>query len=434
MPNKRQSLALHWKIIIGLIVGIVVGVLALELEADRFINNWVTPVGTIFIRTLKLIAVPLIIASLVKGITGISDVGNLSKLGGKTVGLYIFTTIISVSIGLLLVNVIQPGINIPDGFTETIMQRYSEDVKAKQASPDAAAERAPLQIFVDMVPENIFEAAGNNRNMLQVIFFTIFLSIAMMMIPKEKSEPLRLFFDGLNDVVLKMVDIIMKFAPYGVMALLAGVVVANGDILAELFWAILKFVSTVALGLFIMIALVYPTMVKILGKVPLAHFFKSIAPAQLLAFSTSSSAATLPVTMERVEEELGVSKDVSSFVLPLGATINMDGTSLYLGVSTIFIAQALGMSLSFADNLTIILTCTLASIGTAAVPSASIVMLFIVLEQLSIPAAGIALIFPTDRILDMLRTSVNVTGDATIATVVARTEGKISPVKYMSND
>ena len=434
MQDKGQGLALHWKIIIGMIVGVVVGIIALKIDGDRFVQNWVSPFGTIFIRMLKLIAVPLIIASLVKGITGISDVGSLSKLGGKTVGLYIFTTIISVSIGLILVNVIQPGINIPDGFTENIMQRYSEDVANKQTGAEAAAKRGPLQLFVDMVPENIFAAAGNNRNMLQVIFFTIFMAIAMMMIPTEKSEPLRLFFDGLNDVVLKMVDIIMQFAPYGVMALLAGVVVTNGDILVELFWAILKFVTTVTLGLFLMVAMVYPTLVRVLGKVPLAHFFRSIAPAQLLAFSTSSSAATLPVTMERVEEELGVSKEVSSFVLPLGATINMDGTSLYLGVSTIFIAQALGMPLTFSDNLAIVLTATLASIGTAAVPSASIVMLFIVLEQLSIPAAGIALIFPTDRILDMLRTTVNVTGDATVATVIARSEGKINPIKYLSND
>ncbi|MGY8989263.1 MAG: dicarboxylate/amino acid:cation symporter, partial [Flavobacteriales bacterium] len=285
----------------------------------------------------------------------------------------------------------------------------------------------PLQFLVDIVPTNIFDAASNNRNMLQVIFFAILFGIALVMLPNEKTSYVKGFFDGINDIILQIVDIIMMAAPYGVFALLGGLVVDFGAS-AELFIALAKYSVTVIVGLLLMILVVYPLILKIFTKMKYKDFFKGIMPAQMLAFSTSSSAATLPVTMERCEDHLGVSEEVSSFVLPLGATINMDGTSLYQAVAAVFIAQAYGMDLDMSQQLTIVLTATLASIGAAAVPGAGMVMLVIVLGSIGVPTEGLALIFGVDRLLDMMRTVVNVTGDATVATVVASTEGQLREV------
>ncbi|MDP3353843.1 MAG: dicarboxylate/amino acid:cation symporter, partial [Flavobacteriaceae bacterium] len=279
-----------------------------------------------------------------------------------------------------------------------------------------------LQALEDLVPSNIFAAASDNGNMLQVIFFAIIFGVGLILIPIEKSTPVKEFFDGFNEVILKLIDLIMLTAPYGVFALLAALVVEAPS--ADLFIALLWYAFSVVLGLILMISL-YLLIVWIFTKKSPKFFLNGIMPAQLLAFSTSSSAATLPVTMERVEEHLGVDSEVTSFVLPIGATINMDGTSLYQAVAAVFIAQAFGMDLSLTAQLGIIVTATLASIGSAAVPGAGMVMLVIVLAQAGIPEAGLALIFAIDRPLDMCRTTVNVTGDACVSMIIAKSVGKL---------
>ena len=422
----RKKIALHWKIIIGMVLGVLYGLLASRLAWVEFTSDWIKPLGTIFVNLLKLIAVPLVFASLIKGVASLSDISKLSRIGGKTIAIYLISTVIAVSIGLALVNVVKPG----DGFDKDSVsktEQIEEGANKKIAAAEEVKDEGPLQFLIDIVPTNIFDSASNNRNMLQVIFFAILFGIAMVMLPNEKTSHVKGFFDGINDIILQIVDMIMISAPYGVFALLAGLVVDFGAS-AELFIALAKYSATVIVGLLFMIFAVYPFILSVFTKVKYLDFFKGISPAQMLAFSTSSSAATLPVTMERCEEHIGVSEEVSSFVLPLGATINMDGTSLYQAVAAVFIAQAFSIDLDMGQQLTIVLTATLASIGAAAVPGAGMVMLVIVLGAIGVPTEGLALIFGVDRLLDMLRTVVNVTGDATVATVVASSEGQLKEV------
>ena len=423
-----RKLALHWKIIIGMVLGIFYGLIASNIGWVDFTNDWIKPWGIIFVNLLKLIAVPLVFASLVKGVASLSDISRLSRIGGKTIAFYLSSTVIAVTIGLLIVNLASPGANF-DRDTIELSTGSQEGASAKITAAQGVKERGPLQFVVELIPTNIFESASNNSNMLQIIFFAILFGIAMVMLPKDKTVYVKGFFDGINDIILQIVDLIMMTAPYGVFALLAGLIVDFGAS-ASLFIALAKYSLTVIVGLLIMIFLVYPLILRIFTKMKYKDFFRGIMPAQMLAFSTSSSAATLPVTMERCEQHLGVSEEVSSFVLPLGATINMDGTSLYQAVAAVFIAQVFGIDLDLSQQLTIVLTATLASIGAAAVPGAGMVMLVIVLGAINIPVEGLALIFGVDRILDMIRTVVNVTGDATVATVVASTEGELRDVTY----
>lgn len=424
-----KNLALHWKILIGMIVGILFGLGMTTIDGGvKFVSDWINPFGKIFVKLLKLIAVPLIIASLVKGISDLKDISKFKNIGLRTIGIYIGTTVIAITIGLLLVNIIQPGNGISDETIDRLTNTYatSGGVQSKIAEASKQQSTGPLQFLVDMVPDNAIKAMSENKSMLQVIFFTIFLGISMLLIGDRKAKPLKDFFDSLNEVVLKMVDLIMLFAPYAVFALLANVVVSSND--PDLLLALLKYALTVVSGLLLLIV-IYMTFITVFTKKNPFWFLKQLSPAQLLAFSTSSSAATLPVTMERVEEHIGVDKEVSSFVLPVGATINMDGTSLYQAVAAVFISQALGFDLSFSDQLMIIITALLASIGSAAVPGAGMVMLVIVLESVNFPAdklaIGLALIFAVDRPLDMCRTVINVTGDATVSTLVAKSVGKL---------
>lgn len=418
-----KKLALHWQILLGMVLGVLVGLIMTQFdEGSEIVGDWIKPFGTIFINSLKLIAVPLILASLIKGVSDLKDISKLSKMGGRTIGLYLMTTVIAVSIGLLLVNVIKPGNSITPETRQELVQNYSGDADKYKQEAFKQKESGPLQALVDIVPENIFGAAGENKNMLQVIFFAIFFGVGLILIPEKKSKPVKKFFDGFNEVILKMIDLIMLAAPYGVFALLAALVVESPSI--DLFKALIWYAFTVILGLTLMIVF-YNSLVWVIAKKNPSTFIKGISPAQLLAFSTSSSAATLPVTMERVTEHLGVDEEVSSFVLPIGATINMDGTSLYQAVAAVFIAQAFGMDLSFGVQLGIIATATLASIGSAAVPGAGMVMLVIVLAQAGIPEAGLALIFAIDRPLDMCRTMVNVTGDASVSMIVAKSLDKL---------
>jgi len=413
-----KNLALHWKILIGMALGVVFGLVLSFIDGgDAFVADFIKPFGTIFINLLKLIAVPLILASLIKGVSDLQDISKLSKMGGRTIITYLCTTLIAVTIGLLLVNAIQPGKSISVETRKELVEAYASDADAKREAAAKQREAGPLQALVDVVPSNIVGSMSNNRNMLQVIFFALFFGIGMILLPQEKARPVKDFFDSFNAIILKLIDMIMMAAPYGVFALLAALVVEAPSL--ELFQALGLYAITLLIGLALMIG-VYALIVRLITKKKISFFFNGIAPAQLLAFSTSSSAATLPVTMECVEENLGVDKEVASFVLPIGATVNMDGTSVYQGVAAVFIAQAFGLELSLAAQLGIVFTATLASIGTAAVPSAGIVMLVIVLAQAGIPEAGLALIFAIDRPLDMCRTIVNVTGDAAVSMLVAQ--------------
>lgn len=420
---------MHWQILIGMVLGIVFGFAMTYPDWGRqFVQDWVNPFGTIFVKLLKLIAIPLILASLIKGISDLKDISQFKNIGVRTILIYITTTVIAITIGLVLVNVLKPGEGISEQTVAQLTETYASnaEVTSKLAEASRQTESGPLQFLEDMVPDNAFGALSDNSLMLQVIFFTIFLGISMLLIGEKASKPLKDFFDALNDVVLKMVDLIMLTAPVAVFALLANVVVTSGD--PNLLLALLKYSGVVVLGLVLMIVF-YSLVVGTFTRYNPWTFLSRISPAQLLAFSTSSSAATLPVTMERVEEHIGVDKDISSFVLPVGATINMDGTSLYQGVAAVFISQALGFELTFADQLTIVLTALLASIGSAAVPGAGMVMLVIVLEAIGFPpdklAIGLALIFAVDRPLDMCRTVVNITGDATVSMMVAKSLGRV---------
>ncbi|MDA9247008.1 dicarboxylate/amino acid:cation symporter [Flavobacteriaceae bacterium] len=427
-----KKLALHWKILLGMLVGVLFALLLTNFDwGASFIGDWIKPFGTIFISSLKLIAIPLILAALIKGISDLKDISSLSKMGMRTISIYVVTTVIAVSIGLTVVSLIQPGKTINEDTRNELVEAYGGDADSKLQAAAAQKDAGPLQALIDLVPSNIVSAASSNRNMLQVIFFAVFFGISLILIPQEKAKTVKDFFDGLNEVILKMVDLIMLAAPYGVFALMAALVVEAPS--ADLFAALGMYAISVVFGLLVMVVF-YIVLVKVFTKKSPRFFLNGIAPAQLLAFSTSSSAATLPVTMERVTEHLGVEEEVSSFVLPIGATINMDGTSLYQAVAAVFIAQAFGMDLSFGTQLGIIATATLASIGSAAVPGAGMVMLVGVLGYAGIPEAGLALIFAVDRPLDMCRTVINVTGDATVSMLVAKSQGKLGEPKIKNWD
>jgi proton glutamate symport protein len=422
-----KKLALHWKIMIGMAAGIVIGsILSMMPGGTEFVREWIKPWGTMFINSLKLIAIPLILVSLIKGVSDMSDISQLSSMGTRTLGMYLLTTLLAVTLGLTIVNIINPGYLVKESTRNELMETFGGAASGKVEAAAETKEVGRLQPLVDIIPDNIFNAASSNGNMLQVIFFAILLGIGLILIDKDRALPVKQFFDGLNDVIMKIVDLIMLMAPYGVLALMATLIAESPSL--DIFIALGAYALSILIGLAILGGLVYPLIVKYYVKIPFKQFFKAISPAQLLAFSTSSSAATLPVTMERVEEHLGVRKDVASFVCPVGATINMDGTSLYQAVAAVFISQAFGDDVTLGEQITIVLTATLASIGSAAVPGAGLLMLVIVLESIGVNPAGIALIFAIDRPLDMCRTIVNVTSDATVALVVAKSLHKIDPV------
>lgn len=469
-----KKLPLHVKIIIGLVLGILYAFISSAMGWNEFTINWIDPFGTIFIRLLKFIAVPLVLFSIIGGISGLSDISRLGKMGAKTLAIYMVTTVSAVGIGLLLVNLVKPGTHLDDSQRiknrisyelwvdetagvkpkdgkdflgdpqyEQIVQEVTnnpeyqasqsggQDVEKMRENAEKTQDSSPLQFLVDMVPQNIIEAISDNSLMLQVIFFAIFFGITLAVLPPETSKPVIDFVNSINEVFLKMVEMIMQVAPFFVFALLAGVIAKMANTPAEvfeIFKGLGSYSLTVFVGLMFMIFVFYPVIATLfIKKIDYKKFFRNVSPAQFLAFSTSSSAATLPVTMECVEENMGVSKNVSSFVLPIGATVNMDGTSLYQAVAVVFMAQLHMIDLTLGQQLTIVFTATLASIGSAAVPSAGLVMMIIVLQSVGLNPAWIAIIFPVDRILDMFRTVVNVTGDATVATLIASSEGELAP-------
>jgi len=427
MWKMLKKLPLWAKIFIGMGLGILWGLVSVWAEWEIFTTDWVKPWGTIFLKLLKLIAVPLIFVSLVKGISSLTDITKLSRIGYKTIVIYILTTVFATTVGLAMVNIFKPGDVFPDNKQDQYREQFSGQLELRQESARELEKQSPLFFFEDMIPENFFKAAGDNSKMLQIIFFAILFSIALVLVPGEKTQVVKDFFDGLNDVILKIVDLIMRFAPIGVFALMAALVVDfSGD--ADIFTALGMYMITVTIGLFLLILGLYPLLMRIFAGIRIPAFMKAILPAQLVALTTSSSAATLPVTMKQVTNELGVSKSIANFVLPVGVTINMDGTSCYQAIAAVFIAQVFGIDLTLIQQLTIVLTATLASIGSPGIPSGSIVMLIIVLNSVGLPVEGLALILGVDRPLDMLRTVVNITGDSTVSSMVARSEGELSKI------
>ena len=398
-------------------LGLGFGFLALALHWESFVHDWVAPWGTIFMRLLKLIAVPLVLVSLIMGVVNLKDIRNLSRIGLKTIVIYICTTIIAVSIGLGMVSLIKPGKTFPKDRQTEFVERYQQTVTEREVQMQQVKDESPLQFFVDMVPENVLQALCDNSKMLQIIFFALLFGVALVVVGPSKVSSVARFFQQLNLVLLKIIDFIMAFAPIGVFALMAALIVDYaGD--AGIFSALGLYALTVVLALAVIIVFIYPFIMRVFGKRTVKQFFKAAAPVQMLAFTTSSSAATLPLTLERTQKHLGVSEEVSSFVLPVGVTINMDGTSCYQAVAAVFLAQVLGLDLTFGQMLLILATATISSIGTPGIPGGSIVMLMIVLDSVGIPIEGLALILGIDRPLDMLRTMVNVTGDMTVSCVV----------------
>ena len=421
-------MALHSKIILGLLIGLVFGIISVFIGLNDFVSDWIMPFGTIFVKMLKLVAVPLILVSLISGISNLRDTSKLSRIGGKTFGIYVLTTISAIIIALFLANTLQPGEYFPDEKTAELKEKYASDANMNITSAENVKDSGPLQMIIDVVPDNFFYSASNNRNMLQIIFFSILFGVGLVLSSPKKSAPVKKAFDGLNEIIIKIVEIIMEYAPIGVFALLAGLIVdLAGDDPNNLITTLkplLYYAITVLIGLAFMIFIFYPIIIYSFTGISFFNFLKAIFPAQMLAFSTSSSAATLPLTMKRVEKNLNVSEEVTSFVCPLGATINMDGTSIHQAISAVFIAQAFGQDLTLTDQIVIVITATLSSIGAAAVPGAGLIMLVIVLGAIGIDPQGLALIIAIDRPLDMCRTMVNVTGDATVASLVASSEGE----------
>lgn len=424
---------LWFRILLGLVLGIAYGVVAAALGWSDFTANFVSPFGTIFFNGLQVIAVPLVVASLVLGVASLSDMRKVSRIGGKTIGIYLATTAVSVTIGLLYVNVFRPGDQVPESLQRELAAQYEDAASDREGQAAAMEEeRGPLSMLEDIVPANAVSSAGSNRNMLQIVFLSLLFGIALLRIPSDRAGPLLGFFRGLEAVVIEVVHIVMLMAPLGVFALISTAItgMAGDDPgqVTELLSALGFYCLVVIAGLATQMLIVYPLILRLFTPMRLGRFFPAAVQVQLVAFSTSSSGATLPVTMDRAQTDLGVSDEVSSFVLPLGATVNMDGTALYQAVAAVFIAQALGLGVGLEGQLTIVITAVLVSIGTAAVPGAGIIMLVIILQAIGVPAAGVALILGVDRILDMIRTATNVTGDLTVATVVAASEDQLREV------
>jgi len=400
-----------------MIMGIIIGLIAILLNGGQLVQDWIRPWGQIFIRLLQLIAVPLVFISLIKGVTGLKDISQFSRMGGKTILLYLATTAVAVVLGLSMGSIVKPGMLVDREQVVGMQESYLAVVADKALTAEETQKQGPLAFLNDIVPDNIVEAASNNSRMLQVIFFAIFFGIATLVIPKEKSKPVIAVIDGLNEIILKMVDYIIKIAPVGVAALMSGLVIDfEGDI--SMFSALGVYALTVIASMFILILVFYPALIHFFTKLKIKNFLRAMYPVQLFAFTTSSSAATLPVTLETVEKELNVSKETASFVLPVGTTINMDGTSCYQAIAILFIAQVLGIDLTLSQMFTVLVMTILSSIGTPAIPGGSYVILTMVLTSVGIPAEGLALIIGIDRPLDMLRTAVNVTGDAAVAAIV----------------
>jgi proton glutamate symport protein len=424
-----RKLELHWQILISIVLAIVVGYVINQTTTDTFTpgifnTSAVTIlafVGKIFLNALKMIIIPLIMSSIIIGVASIGASGNLGKLGGKTLLFYAVTTIAAVLVGLLVINTVKPG--IVDGNPAGDLLSLTEPVKNLATIDDSSLEIV-FGIFERMVPPNLVDAAVSN-NMLGMIFFAILFGYFMTKLDNEFAEPLYRFWNGIFHVMMRMTEWIMAFAPIGVFGLIANVVAESGFGAAR---PLAVFALSVLGALAIHALITLPLFLRFVGGVSPWRTFQGVSPAMLTAFSTASSSGTLPVTMDTVENNLGVSNKVSSFVLPLGATVNMNGTALYECAAAIFIAQAYGLDLTFGVQFTIVMTALLTSIGVAGVPSASLVAIAIILAAVGLPAEAIGVLLVFDRVLDMARTSINIWGDASCATIVARLEGEETKV------
>ncbi len=413
----KFAIPLYAKILIGMLAGVLIGIAALTFQQTGFVNNWVRPWGQVFIRLLQLIAVPLVFVSLVKGVIGLSDIGKFSRIGIRTIILYLLTTAFAVTVGMSLGLVVRPGQFVDRQTVVSMQENYKSVVEQKKAEADTMKNSGPLSFLEEVVPDNFVAATSDNRKMLQVIFFAVLFGIAALCIERTKIAPVEQLFDSLYHILLKVIDFVILFAPYGVTALMAGLVIDfSGNL--SMFGALAVYAITVVSGLLFLISVFYPTLIYLFTKMKPNFFIKTMYPVQLFAFTTSSSAATLPLNLETTENKLGVSNEVTSFVLPVGATINMDGTSCYQAIAVLFIAQVIGIDLTLMQLFTILLMSIISSIGTPSIPGGSYVILTMVLASVGIPPEGLALILGIDRPLDMLRTAVNVTGDATVAAIV----------------
>jgi Na+/H+-dicarboxylate symporter len=407
------QLNLPTRILLGLILGALAGVIwGPQIQVIK-------PIGTAFIRLIKMIVIPLIFASLIVGAASLGDIKKVGRIGIKTMSYFLISTCVAITLGLTLANLIQPGKSLPVEIREDLLSDYESSASEQVGG---ALTQSYQEILLDIIPENPIQSMTRG-NMLQVIFFALFMGIVMSMLPEDRMRPVRSFFEGINDIMAKIVHVIIQIAPFGVFALIASVVGSFG---VHVLMALLNYAMVVILGQLILF-LLYPLVVSLTTSVSYGQFLSSMRPAQLIAFSSSSSSATLPVTIQSVEEGIGVKRQIASFVLPLGATINMDGTALFQGVSAVFIAQVYNMDLSLSAQLSVVLTAVLASIGTAGAPGVGVLMLVIVLKQIGIPLEGIALILGVERILDMFRTTVNVTSDAAATVLIAKSEGQLQP-------
>lgn len=407
----------YLKILLGMLLGVVIGIAATQFAFVGFIHDWISPFGEIFIRLLKLIAIPLVLLSLIKGIGSLQDVTKLATIGVRTIMLYVISTVISISLGVALVSIIRPGDMVSLEASKNLYGSFSHDLDSTRSAVDHLQDLSPLQPLIDIVPENAIQALANNASMLQVILLAALIGVAAILVG-AKSRPFLEVVDSLDSIITKCIDIIMEFAPFGVTALIATMVCESaGDV--SLLGALGLYVVTVVMGLLLLMFGFYPLVIKFMTKMSARDFIRALFPVQLMGFTTSSSAATLATTMKMTDEVLHLPKNITSFTLPLGVTINMDGTSIYQAIAVIFIAQVMNIDLTMSQILIVIATTTLSSIGTPGVPGGSIVVSMMVLSSIGVPPEGLALIMGVDRPLDMLRTSVNVTGDVTVSALIS---------------
>jgi len=413
---KQVKMQLYTRILLGMLCGVLAGLAAHHWGGSTWVLTYVKPFGTLFIRLISMIVVPLVFASLVVGTASLDDVRQLGRIGAKTLAFYMCTTVIAISGGLVLAHLLQPGRGLAPETKARLLQQSQEKIDTHKTTLEG--KPSLIDVLLDIVPRNPIRAFIDG-NMLQVIFFALVFGICLALIPESEGRGVRDFFGGINAVMIQIVHGVMRVAPYGVFALMSAVI---ADLGAGILWVLLKYALAVIVGLLLHMALVYSLAVGLMSRLKVRTFFQGIRPAQLIAFSSGSSSATLPVTIECAHKNLGVPMKIGSFVLPLGATINMDGTALFQGVSALFISQVYGLDLSFMQQITVVVTATLASIGTAGTPGAGMVTLAIVLRSIGIPMEGIGLIMGVERLLDMCRTAVNITGDACCAVVVAAQE------------
>lgn len=416
-----MKLPLYVKILIGMVLGLILSILATTFKFEGFVLDWIKPLGVVFMRLLKFIAIPLVFISLIKGVINLSNIKSLSSIGLRTIIIYMCTTVVAILLGFVLVQTLAPGKLIGADTANELRSGYSD---GEQIILNAdRGDVGPLQTVIDIFPENMTQAFSSNNNMLQVIFIALLFGVALLLIGEKRAKPVSDLIDSIDALLLKVVDFIMMYAPIGVFGLISTVVIDTaGDM--SILSALGYYALVVIIGLLALIFGFYPLLIKLFTKTPVGHYLKSIVPVQLLAFSTSSSAATLPLTMDVAVKKLGISQKIASFVLPVGVTINMDGSSCYQMIAAVFIAQVLGIELSVADIALLVGLTTLSSIGTPGIPGGSIVVQVMVLTTLGIPAEGLALILGIDRPLDMIRTAVNVTGDLAVASIVQTSENK----------